>query len=514
MSSAAKVGVFMLAILAVLGYFVLKIEDINVHRRGRGTRDITAVFDDVAGLDNKSPVRIAGVRKGKVKDIEVMPNGKARVTMEIDDDVPFHSNATARVTNLGLLGEKYIELNPGTAAAPVVPNNDQETMVQSAPAPASIDDVTTQISSIATDVKAVTASMRDVLGGPSGERRLDEIVTNVQAITAQTRELLAANRANVDATMANVRVISEQLRTDIPRLADSIDRVANQVGGTVGENRKDIHQVVENMRDLSKELRTTADNLNNITGQMRSGEGTVGKLLYSNEAHDKLTNALSAVESGVNELRNTLGRAAKMRLDLGIQANYYAGLKQTPVTQFVGGNSRSEIMLRITPDPDKNRFYNVVIADDPHGASQTRTYEQTITDPVTGHTTTTITDTTKYDRTYLLGAQVGWLLDAFAVRIGMIDSTGGAAVDYQFNPRIRLTGEAFDFGKKRDPNPHLRFHGEYVVRRDTPKTPLIFVSGGIDNPLNRNGRAVTFGGGIRWRDDDLKYLLSSVPVGR
>lgn len=504
----------MLVILAILGFFILKIEDINVHRRGHGTRDVVAVFDDVAGLDNKSPVRIAGVRKGKVKDIEVMPNGKARVTMEIDDDVPFHSNSTARVTNLGLLGEKYIELNPGTSSAPVVPNTNQETMVSSAPSPASIDDVTTQISAIATDVKAVTASMRDVLGGPSGERRLEEIVTNVQAITAQTRELIAANRANVDATMANVRIISEQLRTQIPRLADSIDRVAAEVGGTVGENRKDVHAVVENLRDLSKDLRTTADNLNGITGQIRSGEGTVGKLVYSSEAHDKLTNALTAVEGGVNELRNTLGRAGRMRLDLGIQSSYYAGLKQTPVTQFVGGKSRSEVMLRITPDPEKNRFYNVNIADDPHGSAQTRTYEQTITDPATGQTTTTITDTTKYDRTYLLGAQVGWVLDQFAVRIGMIDSTGGAAVDYQFNPRIRLTGEAFDFGKKRDPNPHLRLSGQYIIRNETAKTPQIFVSGGLDDPLNKNGRSVTFGGGIRWRDDDLKYLLSSVPVGK
>src|SRR5437763_10387517 len=181
MSSAAKVGVFMLVILAILGYFVLKIEDINVHRRGRGTRDVVAVFDDVAGLDNKSPVRIAGVRKGKVKDIEVLPNGKARVTMEIDDDVPIHSNSTARVTNLGLLGEKYIELNPGTQSAPVLPNTDQETVVQSAPAPASIDDVTTQISAIATDVQAATASMRDVLVGQVSARRVEEIVMNTNA---------------------------------------------------------------------------------------------------------------------------------------------------------------------------------------------------------------------------------------------------------------------------------------------------------------------------------------------
>src|SRR5881394_2258987 len=114
MSSAAKVGVFMLAILAILGYFILKIEDINVHRKGRGVREVVAVFDNVAGLDNKSPVRIAGVRKGKVTDIEVGKNGHATVTMEVDDDVPLYGNASARVTSLGLLGEKYVELIPGT----------------------------------------------------------------------------------------------------------------------------------------------------------------------------------------------------------------------------------------------------------------------------------------------------------------------------------------------------------------------------------------------------------------
>jgi phospholipid/cholesterol/gamma-HCH transport system substrate-binding protein len=510
MSSAAKVGVFMLVILGVLGYFILKIEDINVRRHG--VRTVTAVFNDVAGLDNKSTVRIAGVRKGKVKDIDVMPDGRAKVTMEIDDDVPLHANAQAKVTSLGLLGEKYVDIVPGTPDSPIVPETQKNAMIQTTPSPASIDQVTDQISAIATDVKAITASLRQTIGGPAGEKRLDDIVENVRAITFQVRELVAANRSNVDATMANVRVISEELRREIPQLASSIDRVANEVGGTVGENRKDVRQVVENLRELSRDLRTTTDNLNAITGQVKSGEGTVGKLIYSNEAHDKLANALTAVESGVNELKNTIGRAARMRLDLGIKGDYYAGLKTDPITENIGGNARAEVMLRITPNPESNRFYNIVLADDPRGAKQEKTFQDVVTDPVTGKSTTTITTTTKYDRNYLLSAQAGWTLNQFGVRIGMIDSTGGAGVDYQFNPRIRITGEAFDFGKKRDPNPHLRFHSEYVIRNETPRTPLIFVSGGIDNPLNGNNRAVTFGGGIRWRDDDLKYLLSSVPL--
>ena len=88
--------------------------------------------------------------------------------------------------------------------------------------------------------------------------------------------------------------------------------------------------------------------------------------------------------------------------------------------------------------------------------------------------------------------------------------TGGAGVDYTFNHRIRVTGEAFDFGKSRDPNPHLRLYGEYIFRQEKKNTPLIFLSTGVDNVFN--DRAFTIGGGVRWRDDDLKYLLGSVPI--
>src|SRR5713226_1885902 len=192
MSSAAKVGVFMLIILGILGYFVLKIEDIDISR-GKGTHQVKVVFDNVAGLDEKSTVRVAGVRKGKVAKFELLPNGKAQVTLEIDRDVKLHSNASAHVANLGLLGEKYIEFDPGTANAPEITPETTRIRPLRGSQPASIDDVTSQISAIATDVKAITESLRHVMAGPAGQQRLEEIVDNVQQITAETRELIAAN---------------------------------------------------------------------------------------------------------------------------------------------------------------------------------------------------------------------------------------------------------------------------------------------------------------------------------
>src|SRR5882762_2195714 len=153
MSSAAKLGVFMLIVLGILGYFILKIEDVQFGH-GAGARKVTAIFDSVAGLDNKSAVRVAGVRVGKVSNIKLRPDGKAEVTLDVDPDVVLRSGASAHVANLGLLGEKYIELDAGPSNAPVIPQ--EQSVVLHGTQPASMDDITNQVSAIVNDEKAIT----------------------------------------------------------------------------------------------------------------------------------------------------------------------------------------------------------------------------------------------------------------------------------------------------------------------------------------------------------------------
>ncbi|HYO79444.1 MAG TPA: hypothetical protein VE010_23460, partial [Thermoanaerobaculia bacterium] len=70
----------------------------------------------------------------------------------------------------------------------------------------------------------------------------------------------------------------------------------------------------------------------------------------------------------------------------------------------------------------------------------------------------------------------------------------------------------FDFGGKNDNKPHLRLLGEYVIRKESPRTPQLFIRSGVENPLNDT--SFILGGGLRWRDEDLKYLIGSIPLGR
>ena len=68
MNQALKVGIFMTICLLVLGWLVLRIEDLNLWGSAGGG---WTLFDSVAGLDDKSAVRVAGVRVGRVDGIRL-----------------------------------------------------------------------------------------------------------------------------------------------------------------------------------------------------------------------------------------------------------------------------------------------------------------------------------------------------------------------------------------------------------------------------------------------------------
>ncbi|HUP66025.1 MAG TPA: MlaD family protein [Thermoanaerobaculia bacterium] len=498
MSSAAKVGIFMVVVLGILGFFIIRVEDISFG--GEEQKTIDVVFDSVAGLDEKSTVRVAGVRVGKVAKIELLPDGRAKVRLEVDESTPIHAGATARVANLGLLGEKYVELDPGSVSQPALSG---EVTLQGS-STADFDRVTEQVSDIATDLKAITASLRNAMGGPEGTRRVEEIVENVHDVTLRLRMILANNEANVNATADNLRRITDDLRVEIPRIAASIDRVAGSIGGTVGENREDVRVIVENLRTLSADLKTTTENLNNITAKVRSGEGTVGKLLYSDEAHDSLTSTLGSIEGGVGELRDVLGRVNRIGLRLGIDGYM---LSDTPNAPFEG-NSRLGLTAQVIPNTERNLFLHLGATQDSRGDRREKVVHTTTI--VDGVESTVITKETRWDRDLLISAQFGWEFDEWMVRGGLIDSYGGLGVDYRHSPRLHFSSEIFDFGSTETDLPQLRLLGRWRLMEERKNAPAIFFNTGIEDALNQP--ALIFGAGVSWTDEDLKYLLGSIPM--
>ena len=488
MSPTARVGLFMLLALVVLGVFIIKIEEIPIGAN-RGRHRVQATFPTVAGLDAKSPVRTAGVRVGIVERI-ALAGDQALVTLALDPGVVLHEGASAEVTSLGMLGDKYVELYLGRLDGPLLAPGS----VLPGTSPLAFDQVLKTADDIGGDIKAVTASLRRSLGGDEGQRRLEEILDNIRSLTADTRALVAANRDQVDATIANFRAFSETLKVELPRLAEKLNSLADRVDGVVAENRGNFSASLENIKDLSGRLRTSADNLNEITGKIARGEGSIGKLVNDEETVDNLNATLKSVESGVASLKNTIGRAERWQLRLNIRSEALPGLDDN--------TSRSAMGLDLQTVPE--RFFRLEMVDSPFGRVRTSTETTTVVFP-DGHRETTTTETQRTTDSATINAQVGFYLPhGITLRAGVFESRGGVGIDKSMlKDRLRLTLEAYDFNRDSDA-PHLRLEGRYFLNRN------VFAFAGWDDPTRSDRSSVLFGGGISWGDEDVKYLFGTM----
>ena len=125
------VGAFVLAGIAAL--FVLAIKWSNFGATNVQGYELTAQFDNIGSLTDRSPVKLAGLTIGRVVKITVDPKTfEAVVTLRIAskyDNLP--RDTFASIYTEGLLGAQYIELSPG-GATKVLKNGDRITMTQSA----------------------------------------------------------------------------------------------------------------------------------------------------------------------------------------------------------------------------------------------------------------------------------------------------------------------------------------------------------------------------------------------
>jgi virulence factor Mce-like protein len=88
--------------------------------QGNASYTFHAIFDDARGLIPGQLVKIAGAKAGEISAVTVTPQNKAEVTATIPGDFVFHQDATCSIRPDGLIGENYLDCDPGTSSSPLL----------------------------------------------------------------------------------------------------------------------------------------------------------------------------------------------------------------------------------------------------------------------------------------------------------------------------------------------------------------------------------------------------------
>ena len=198
-----------------------------------GGYELKAVFENAVDVQPRSPVRIAGVQVGEVKDVEPVDadgGDAAVVTMEIEDDgLPIHRDARLRIRpRIFLEGNFFVDLQPGSPSAPELRSGDTVPLAQTA-APVQIDQVLTTLQTDERhDLRTVLRSFGSALNGrptAAEDATQDEAVRGQTAGQALNDSLEDAPEALRGSALVNDALLGTELH-DLSRLVSGTGRVS------------------------------------------------------------------------------------------------------------------------------------------------------------------------------------------------------------------------------------------------------------------------------------------------
>jgi phospholipid/cholesterol/gamma-HCH transport system substrate-binding protein len=105
------VGLFVLFGLASVAYLSIKVG--GLYYSGPSGFQLFATFDQIGDLKPRAAVVIAGVKVGQVVSVELDDLLRARCELDVDPSLELDAETSAAIMTAGLLGEKYIALEPG-----------------------------------------------------------------------------------------------------------------------------------------------------------------------------------------------------------------------------------------------------------------------------------------------------------------------------------------------------------------------------------------------------------------
>lgn len=490
-----KVGIFVIIACIALAYMTLKVTT-GVFMP-RDTYEVDVFFDNVTGLKTNSPVEIAGIEVGLVQAIGLEEN-RARVTLLLQPSVKITADAAATIRTRGVMGDKFVEIDPGTAAFPVLGDGGR---IVHGETPADLDALFSKIGEIADDIRIVARSAANVFGGPQGEQDLrlafeslrdaavglnamvqsnaetvEYIVKNFRDFSADLRDISGANKDGIDRIVTNLEVASQELKQTLEQASTVLSRIESGEGPLAK---------LVNDPDMGQDLRETVASLESVSRKIDEGQGTLGRLINDDTTADELDKALEG-------LNTYLSKQEQFRTSVDFSSEYLAR----------HGETKSALTLRLQPSEDT--YYLLSVVDNPRGV---REKTETITERwVNGQRTVIREIKDEYNRGKIsFSAQLAKRWDNLVLRGGLIESTGGFGLDYYlWDDRLQFLFEAYDFDP--DDNPHLKAGAKLYFLKN------FYASIGMDDFVRDDRRSFYAGLGLYFTDEELKYLLTSAPI--
>lgn len=275
--SSIKVALLFLISCLVLAYFVLHAGQVRVMGK---TQDLKLLFSSVGNLKFDSPVTYSGYKVGQVVGIRPLTPEERRkhervveVLVRIQKDVVVRQDSVAEIQTLGFLGEKFVEISPGSLDS--LPLDLKESLYGRVPQDIStvvehfsrqLDELVPLAKDILEKLRSTVEQVDQLVREIATQRKIQSLLDGANAVTQRINEILDENREKMRETFKNAEAVSgnlkEELRLASPKIQNLIDDMNSSVGDLdqllvearelVSTNRPGISKTLSNLEEASE----------------------------------------------------------------------------------------------------------------------------------------------------------------------------------------------------------------------------------------------------------------------
>lgn len=267
-----RVGITLTVAGLVLIFGILWLGGIKL---GKHTYGFSVVFPEVAGLSVGDRVTVAGISSGEILDLQLV-EGKvvADVTLERTIRVPVDSRIS--VSTYGLIGAKVIAIRPGASDAYIKEGDTVFGYYDKG-----LGDVVAEMGEALTEIRSVLSAADQALSDTETRRKVGETLDNASVASVGLKEAVGDFRA----TASSLREFVEQNKEGASTTVDSLSAASARFA------------------ELTVELKHISTSLDSIVTRVERGEGSLGKVIGDDAAHDEFLAAVREVRELVAQIR-------------------------------------------------------------------------------------------------------------------------------------------------------------------------------------------------------------------
>jgi phospholipid/cholesterol/gamma-HCH transport system substrate-binding protein len=286
-----KVGLLIAAAIAVLLWASFSGGGTSIFESKMKYR---AYFPNVNGLVKGSPVWLAGIEVGNVYSVKFVNLDSLR-QIEVKFRVVksaqkmLTTDATIKIGTIGFIGDKYVEITPGTLTSPVL---EEGSVVASVP-PGDLASVFAEGEKTVMAAGDLTRNLTDITGrlrrgeGSAGRLFADDTLYN-----EMTRMLAALTVLINDMQRSQGKIVSS---------LESMSQNLDGITGKVNTNQGTLGRIISDPGVYDR-LHSSAGRIDSILAKINQGDGTAGAMVNDDELYQEIKNLIVRIENLVTDI--------------------------------------------------------------------------------------------------------------------------------------------------------------------------------------------------------------------